>query len=65
MEPHEETEEYTTKDFAKEVAIETGKVVAAQAASYAILIAAGFVVMKVKARKAKKEAQKETETEEN
>lgn len=64
MEHNEETEEYTTKDFAKEIAVETGKMLAIQAATYATLFAAGLVVVKVKEAKAKRKAKKEAETEE-
>ena len=53
-------ENYTTKDMAKDIAVETGKIVAAQVAAVAILAAAGFAITKVQDLKEKRKAKKES-----
>jgi hypothetical protein len=55
-------ENYTTKDFGKDVAVEVAKSVATVAAAYAIILSAGFTfstVVEFRARRAAKKNQDE------
>lgn len=55
---NETVEEYTAKDFGKDVAVETAKVAAAYAIAIGGLLAAGYTYTKVSELRARRAAKK-------